>query len=356
MVDRTSTTFAAALERAGEVGYVSNLREVYPSVYTGIVNEQFGSIALCRELARTLPGNGFPSKGLGGCSWHVGIKHFGTLLHPNRLTDLYGAQGIAENILKEEYKPKWSIGATARQLLTWVRPGRQDNGYTADAETLMQGSPYGYHECTPGLYEKVRYYDVRGYYYNMMCRLKSLNVYVGPKLLHWLPTPNDEWERFQSLLYEVQKHKPLRNQLAGNMAGSTPSKDAEPNFMVSYCKKTERVEIRKIPYNPGRFRAAGLLLVRSGAELTWHQCDRLGADAVYSNVDCVFTQGAEPTLWKDHGFMVELKAEGKARVVRRGSWRIGKQCTKPYRFGQKEALPVARGIPPEVHYSFQWLS
>ena len=351
---REIISFEAAIGRVCERGFISDLIMLEEGVYTGKVLDRVGSTALARIMAQWLPGQGFPLKGEGGLTWRVGSKSFGVLVSPASLEAVYEAQGITQGLLQGDYKAGWTIGNLSRQLLRYVRPGEQASGYMADAERLNVGTPYGYHECAPGVVNDCSYFDAKAYYYTMAKRLPSLNVHCGRKGLEWLDTDGEEWGRFQYVLSSVERSKPLRNILAGNMAGSSPQEDATVPNRVWYSSAEGRVKIAPVPHSWGRFRAVGLLLVRSGAELLMRACHEGGKGVVYANTDSVHTTGPCPRVWADHGFTVGVKGTGLSETCHRGSYHVAGVGTKPYMAGDREYIPAERLPIPQVLYS-SWL-
>jgi len=224
-----------------------------------------------------------------------------------------------------------------------------------DAERLMVDTPYGYHECIPGVREDIQYHDAKAYYYNMAKRLPSLNVHCGRSKLTWIDTEAQEWARWKKVISAVEECKSLRNVLAGNMAGSMPSDDATVPWRVWYSTEEDKVKTAPVPHSWGRFRAVGLLLVRSGCELLMRTCIEAGDKAVYANTDGVQMQGDCPKIWEDHGFTVGMKGFGHSEVCHRGSYIIAGTPTKPYEWGHREYIPSPRLPLPTVQYA-SWLA
>ena len=264
------------------------------------------------------------------------------------------------------------MGANARQLLAYVGPPqlcpplREKNAagivrhLPGNADLLLDGIEYGYHECSPGTYPDAAHYDVSGYYYYMMSELPSLRLTVTTERVIFETMLPDEWERWREVLAGIHPHKGLRNSLAGAAAGSTWKEGRER--AVAYARVKGGAPVHKgdphptysfeLPLLTGPFRAAGLLVVRTGYEKTLETCRQ--NNTIYSNIDSVICLPPYTPSWERYGFTVRQDATGAAHILGRGNWRVGGRKTLNYGSGQGTETPAPAAIMPTVQYG-TWL-
>lgn len=357
-------TWAESVLSAEECGFLANVQRLDDTAFSADFPEH-GPLACGRELARNLPGFCVVSPGpLGGISWVNGRNGpHGNIVRSATVAKVKSSREIVEAVTG--LKPKWSVGGNARQLLTWIGPPQD---YSRAHERLLwdispefndgkRPIPYGYHECSPGLYPCGEYHDVSGYYYDMFCRLPSLYVgEVTKTRITFLPMDADTTARWYAVKDAVRHDKSIRNTLAGCAAGSVRSSDERPLMAFSRNKETGGTKCYRLPQRPGPFRAVGLLMVRTGVELTLAQCAYLGGECVYSNVDCTITTTKQSMgIWLYHGFRVPPPTTGATEVCHRGSWCVGVRHTAPYHDGDREYITRERGTMPKTLYHRQWL-
>lgn len=328
------------------------------NVFTAAPRPGFSWGAIARELATFMPGSLQLTGNNSGVIWINGRgSPHGVLMELPALLAAKEAQEVAERITGEKITKCYSVGKSARHILEYVMPPQRDKCGNApkSVERLLQGITYGFHACTPGVYQNVTMLDVSGYYFNMLRRLKSLVVTVDDDGLLWHPMKPDEWERWGYVLEGIRDYKPLRNTLAGVCAGST-----KPTILWTFDKEKNRV-VRKVKKpKAGLFRGAGLLCVHAGSVLC--KKEHLTSESVYSTIDCVTTAANGGTIWKRYGFQVGVKhdqtgkpATGKAIICHRGSYRIGEVETKPFADGMVDYGKPEQGMDfPRTEYT-EWL-
>ena len=344
-------------------------KEVAPGAY--VCHAPAGWQVVARELAAALGGQGRPSPSRTGAAWQCGSALGGTLIDNSVYRSVTQAQGIVQGIIPGA-PLRWSVGSNARQLLAYVGPPqlcpplREKSAagivrhLPANADLLLEGIDYGYHECTPGEYPDAEHYDVSGFYYYMMSQLPSLRLTVTNERIIFDAMPPDEWERWREVLAGILPHKGLRNSLAGAAAGSTWKEGRER--AVAYARVKGAAPAHKgdpfptfqfdLPLLTGPFRAAGLLVVRTGYEKTLQTCRQ--NTTIYSNIDSVICLPPYKPSWERYGFTVRQDAKGNAHILGRGNWRVGTRKTLNYGSGQGTETPAPAAIMPPVQYG-TWL-
>jgi len=198
-------------------------------------------------------------------------------------------------------------------------------------------------------------WDVKSYYYNMISRLPSVRVSVFRNAVKFWNLRPDERARWRDVLDAVRDNKPLRNTIAGACLGSFKPSLAFTSAPDKKASTTETGTVRRIavPGSAGPFRAAGLLVVRSGYELCQRQY--IDSNSVYGTIDSIANSGTRPKVWESVGLTATVKAGGNAEVCHRGSYRIGAFQTKPYATGSRIAAPKDAGEPPAILFYKKWL-
>lgn len=363
--------FNAAVFGLVDCGFLQNIVPVGENAFTATETQGWRTAAY--EAAGELPGFIRPYAS-GGFCWQLGANIGGIVMPPNQHAKVLAARQVVREVTGDVSAEQklWTVGACSRALLRFVG---EKEVYTKSVERIMNGRAYGYHECTPGRYttqedswavdkrrdlfdEPMHYpnpayiapvtlYDVKSYYYDMLCRLPSLRININrQERIRFFPMLPDNRERWIDVLHAIADNKQLRNSIAGSMTGSVKTSVA---FTSSGAGGTRTINV---PGAPGMFRSAGLLVVATGAELCYAQC--ASTDSVYSSVDSVAIRGAgTPDVWTRHGFTTEVKCAGDAHIIGRGCYKIGQFATKPYKNTPMEIavprVPVAQG------YTKQWL-
>ena len=332
--------------------------------------------AVAQEMASVLGGQGRPSPSRTGASWQCGNVIGATLIDNSIYKTVQSAQAIVRSVIPGA-PAKWSLGGLNRQLLryvcdpqpygvtrglTYTRPWA--NEYSAgNADLLLVGIKYGYHECKPGRYDHAEHYDVSGFYHAIMCRLPSLKLLVVGDKIIFETMPDAEWGRWKEVVSAIGSHKPLRNAMAGTMAGQTfgVGKRAVAFARIkggSPEHKGDRWPVRRfdLPIMPGPLRAAGLLIVRTGYEKTLSECRQ--NDTIYSNIDSVICKSIGTTVrssvWEDLGFTVRNEWRGQTHIISRGNWCVGDHATENYGDGLGSDVPVRGSLLPTVQFG-NWL-
>ena len=369
-----SQIYDAGLVRAGNRNANAPV-QVSDGVYVGVAPEGWGTVA--SEFASYLGGQGRPSPANVGAAWQCGRNVPGMIIDAKVYKSVLLAQAIVQAITPGAAL-KWTLGGLARQLYAYVGPPQTSSFRTefqtpwanakryipGMADRLLEGITYGYHQCRPGRYEYAEHYDVSGYYFSMLTRLKSLRLTVYETGFDWDPMLPEEWERWQQVLASVPAHKPLRNALAGAAAGATwgAGKRAIAYSRIKGAAPEHKadpwpVRAYDLPRSSGPFRPAGLLLVRTGYEKTLQQCLEQGLTnpVLYSNIDSVICLPARVPVWERYGFSVKSLYSGPAHIIGRGNWKVGSYETKNYRGGEGAELAAAgeNKLPPVLYGS--WL-
>ena len=378
---RTGKAFTDAVGDMFQCGFLSEYQILEPGVV--VAQDTQGWDEVFSGLAERLPGILMPSKNDSGGVWICGggktnPPPHGIIISRDAYTHTLAAReclrdlGVIGTMLP---KPLFSVGSCARALLAWAFT---EPHYEPSSERLLDGITFGFHACKPGRYicreprtipnpapadltdsavevpnpahkPPIILWDVKSYYYNLICRLPSMRVSTYRNALKFWNARPDERARWRDVLEAVRDNKPLRNSLAGACLGSLKPSPA----FTSANAVPGTVRRISVPGSPGPFRAAGLLVVRSGYELCQRQF--IETDSVYGTIDSVANSGARPRVWESVGLTATVRAGGNAEICHRGSYRIGVFQTKPYAQGSRSVVPVAPTEPPGVLFYKQWL-
>lgn len=311
-----------------------HLDTVRPGLYTCVA--PLGWNRFCKWGSSHLPGQWWPKET--GCTWQVGRRcaWFNEVSMIGRILD------AVECARSFGLEPGWSIGSAARCLLRWI--GKSQRPLTSDL-ALLHDTGRSYQDCRPGVYDGATLYDAAGYYFGLWTRLPCLRVHVHSSgRLLWHHEPAQETRRRWDVADAVKERKLLRNAIVGCSTG----KAAGTRFWHRGVCKTIR-------FGPGLFRASGLLVCRTGWELT-HRAS-LETDSVYSNVDCVVSlDGLYPQVWDDYGVAHEAKARGHAVICNPICYKVGHRETKWYTRGSRLRETLVRpGLTP-YQWCDQWLT
>lgn len=280
---------------------------------------------IAKECAEYLPGM-VRLLSSGGLVWINGADGpHGICLDPSQWAQWEEARNVAHRFFGWGLRPEKvaTVGSIARLFLDWTADAQE---YKPDAEWLLKGATYGYHDCKPGEYENVRMWDVNGYYFHILRELKTLRFRVRRNGLSPMPLRPDETEKWSHVIDVVKDCKVLRNSLVGVMCGSLERGTA---YTRAGCKNGERVRRIHPPGRAGGFRAAGLLVVRCGYEFC--RAESLHSGSIYSTIDCVtLCEDREPFVWGSYGFPSSVRYAGQADIRGRGCYRIGLRPTLPY--------------------------
>lgn len=363
MLHPKQMTWHEAIQSAQDEGFIADVTYLDERALSATYLESKDAVA--RELARNLPGQvQSPPGDLSGLVWinGAGGPH-GVIVRACNVPKVLESRRAAAAVLGGSEGLPWSIGGNARALLRWTGVSQP---YSPSCERLLQDHaalhdgeyrpiPYGYHVCSPGVYDHCTHHDVSAYYYSMLCRVPSLRVAsVTSRRIAWGGMTDQERERWYAVKDAVGACKPLRNCIAGVAAGSVRNILERPSY--GFCRRKGVAGVKKfpLPNRPGPLRALGLLLVRSGVELTMQES--AAGDCVYSNVDCVILRGDRAAkVWEGHGFSVTNEHRGPTEICQRGAWKCGVRETVPYMEGRRDPLPVAPKLLPATIYSGMWL-
>ena len=383
---KSKPDFFRAILTLDALGMLKGTQELDRGIY--VSGETIGWVGVAYELAKLLPGTFRPNVS-GGVNWYNGSNGpHGVIVCWNSFKGVMASREVYRSMVprQETDDAVWSTGAVARRLLSYCA---EPMPYESTAERFISRHPYGYHECDPGVYDTpenpyianpprnlfdepmpisnprysdaVTLYDVKSYYYHMLKRLSTLRIAVASDdTIQTFPMRPSERDKWKDLLDAVEENKPLRNTLCGAATGSlkwsvayTSSRPNQRKDPEGYAKwKPGTVREVMFPGKPGVFRAAGLLVVATGAELCYTQA--LTADAIYATIDSVALRSGRPTVWESYGFTVNVKARGNADICHRGSYRIGQLQTVHYADGDREYYGSPR-IPVPSLYAKQWL-
>jgi len=395
---QTATAFETAVTDVFHCGFLSEIQTLEPGVI--VAQDTQGWDEVFSQLAERLPGILMPSKNDAGGVWICGGGKTNPAPHGIIVSrDAYSRTLAARECLRDLGvigtmlpKPLFSVGSCARALLAWTFT--EPMAYEPACETLLDGIEFGFHACKPGRYvcneprtvpnpnptdlddaatavpnpayrAPVVLWDVKSYYYNMISRLPSVRVSVFRNAIKFWNLRPDERARWRDVLDAVRDNKPLRNTIAGACLGSlkpslafTSAPDKNTSIgnrgdSPSTPNQTGTVRRITVPGSPGPFRAAGLLVVRSGYELCQRQY--IDTNSVYGTIDSVANSGTRPKVWESVGLTATIKAGGNGEICHRGSYRIGAFQTKPYATGSRIAAPKDAGEPPATLFYKKWL-
>jgi len=235
--------------------------------------------------------------------------------------------------------PGWgSMGGTLCRYLDAPVP------VLRSATRLVREWPVPALHAIPGQYQGYHLADVQACYWSLWCRLPSLRVFLagGPRLIFGRES-DEVSERRVRVAAAVGGNKRLRNCVISAAHGSFTPRVA--------WHRGQKITIRP---RPGPFQGAGLLVVRTAAELCHYAA--VQTDAVISNTDCVVCpRDRWPAIWADHGLTVRLQAEGDCEVYNVGSYRVGGHATGWYQRGSRLAVPDLLPARPEREYFREWL-
>lgn len=352
-------------------GFITEPTEVADCVYTA-TQTGHGWVAVASEMACGLPGQIWPGKS--SVSWVCGAGGpHGRLIDTQDVARMEKAYAVCTALGADCYMP-WSMGRIATACMKWaVDPKR----CPTNTERLLKDITIGYHDCTPGHYPDhgerfirdpmkdlfdegsahpnpdyrpgATMYDVSGYYYNLLVRARSPRLQVGSRLF-WGDLTDREGGRWKDMLVAVASYKTLRNSLVGSAMGAKGKRPvyAQDKAKPGTSKRT------MIPLPGGPFRGLGLLIVRTGWELS---CIASGeVDSIYGTIDSVTSVGeTPPRVWTAYGLKTEIRHQGDTTIHRRGCWKVGPKATIPYISGHTMTVPVARAELPERLYYREWL-
>lgn len=341
--DERRGQFAVAVAELRRRNVIGEAWEVWPGCWATAPVRGWQHVG--REAAGLLPGQIWP--GRGGVSWVCGSGGpHGRIMASTQVQDIGRAQDTCAG-LGIRSDTHWSIGRMARDLLTYVC---DPDTCPIRSEHLGQGIELGYHCCKPGAYPDSLLLDVSAYYYSLLCRAPSLRVVCGRRgSVVWGPMSDGERGRFRDVLALVAPDKILRNSLVGCAMGATGKR-----LVYMRDKQTREVVKRRMTLPGGPFRGLGLLILRSGYEIT--AAEALCSDATYSTIDSVVTQSTlSGRVWERFGLEVSVKASGDADIIRRGCWAVGPLKTEPYTSGYRGTVAVPPAPLPAVQYHRAWL-
>lgn len=320
--------FDVRVQELSKAGLLHKAVRYSPSVYIGIASSE-GWKNLASQFIVGMPGISRTIAERHGISWQVGNKVIGYIVPPGDIPELHEAQTIAAEFSDTAFNC-CSMGGLARKCVDYVGPAEKYDSKGKHVEHLLKGIQYGYMECIPGLYPLAHKFDVKSYYYNLALRMPHISPTMIGDRLTWPLVPKDEKQRLARVLEAVKDCKPLRNSMAGAMAGSNKwgtsyADNGKGNFKV----------IPVPPFNGGR-RTAGLVLVRAGWEITRQEVDTEGT--VYSRVDSIITLKSGTGAWKNYGLNVKYEHSGPADIVALGCYKVGDFPTRPYMEQQENLL------------------
>lgn len=349
-------TFHRAVTTAEENGTITMLKQINEKVYTvgelgatykeDIRGFTLGTDTAAVEVISTIPGTMIAAPNsisnvrgrLGTTGIVMEAKSLPGVIHAR---ELYGIiTGLACEF--------WGVPRIARALLEWAARGEPHDD---SDEGMMPNCQWHHQSCPiPGRYSDLALHDVSAYYYTLLTRLRSPRVrYINMRPVFTGDLNGQERDRWRRMLLGVERHKTLRNSLVGCMAGGTAT-------FPCYTSGGGSKPVYRFPMHKqnGPFRAAGLLIVATGNELTYKQA--LTNDAIYANIDCVVipTTASLAPVWSSYGLETGVKASGKADIKRVGVWRIGGQATKNYAPNDDEYTASGR-LDPYIRYADNWL-
>jgi hypothetical protein len=243
-------------------------------------------------------------------TWVRGSQSY-RLIDETKQTEIEHAQAAVAAIIGE--CRSCSPGGMARELLAWI--GHKQHPSELAAESLRE---CGWHfQCwKPGTYQHAQLYDLRGAYFQLLCRLRGPDaVWTRNAILDGLAAPQSE-ERWRRVLDAVKGLKLVRNCLVGAMIGGSDG---------HHC--WHKGEVRKIPSKRGPLFNTGALIVRTLYEVCELEAEH--QETVYANTDSVMIEGeAKPVVWPELGLGYRLEAEGEATVRGIGVYAIGEKRTR----------------------------
>ncbi len=272
-----------------------------------------------------------------GLSWVNGSQRW-YCCHEGALPTLFEARAVCGAL---GLVPGWSLGSCATALLRYVGPG---DCAPWTPRPLRLGCPWAYLRCRPGTCDDATLYDVTAYYYSLARRLPCLRAYPGlDGCLRWGGWQKGEEGRWRAVIDAVGPAKGLRNALVGCAVGSPAGR---PCYF--------RGALRRVKLPPGPFGTAFLLVVRSGAELTWRAARE--SEALWAHTDAVLCpRGNAPAAWGAAGLEVRAVARGEAEVCSLTVYRCGLKCTRWYKAGSRVQVPEPEPAVPLVWWHRQWL-
>lgn len=383
-------TMSDGLELLVKEGFICNLQQVESDVWAATaLRHGWGACAM--ELARLIPAGQFAPIGDSGVRWGMGRNTAGVVVCHDKMPNVKKARLLAREVMGLKFTDSlpWTVGGVGRKMLAWAVPAQEP---LHSIEGLRYNTDegrgqYQYHDCKPGIYERLTHWDVSAYYYRLYCRAPSPHVTPTRRGLIWGVLSDDQRGRWQDLLTalggEGTGAKVTRNALWGAMlggtrlvrGGETKGQERLGGMGTSYTSSGTPGKVRLCHYvtPPGPLRPLAVLLARSAAELCSVASEQV--DSVYSTVDSVTTRGAErPRVWDSVGLPYVIKAGPAAgHIVGCGIWRIGDTPTKHYAnamtgpLGKSRVLmdnaPFFHPTPPhptprhifDTHYYREWL-
>lgn len=293
-----------------------------------------GTSEIARVLSLSSPGQWWA--GQRSVTW-VNGSNTRYLIDWSRLEDVLAARRLCEGLSCPTRS--WSVGGITRHLLGWLGPSPP---CLASSERYLADVPAAYLSVRPGTYSAHRYLDLRAAYWQALCRLPSPVVTWTQDGPCWHPLGREAKGRWHAILEGVAGMKPLRVSLNGCMLGSTTP--------AVVWHRGERV---RVPPRAGRYRTAGLAVVRATYEITHLQSE--GAGAVFANTDCVIIpEETRPAVWDALGYQWREEARGTTEVYNPGSYRVGSKRTYYYDIGSRLATYNVNTPPPRSYTYRAW--
>ena len=321
-------TVLLELYQEGRISYLQHHGEGCAIISTSFEHH------VCGEIAKKIGGRIWPSGT--GFTWTYGKHVFYALTYDAR-EDVFKSRAICK---KFGLDCGWSHGNASRKL--WQYIGHTGE-YSSICEEFLDGVTQGYFHCLPKENTSAAMYDVKSYYYTMLCRLDNLDVMPLEGEVCWGITEPDVMERFRDVVAEIGDCKMLRNSFAGSAAGSIGG--------TPYYNKNG---IGHQSMAPSNVRGIGLLIIRSAYEITQQAARQ--SNSIYTALDCVITEEHKsPEIWRALEFETKCQGRGETSVYNLGTYKCGHKDTVFYRMGDRTKLECDLDDVPDNLYFRQWL-
>lgn len=308
-----------------------------------------GWARIAKRLSQELSGQLIPTMGggvirLSSQKGQRGGRVTGYLIQEGDLKETLRARANLATLGLEDEEIPWNVTGCAGRLLKYVGEPQK---FEKSAAFVWRGrGKIFYHECAPGKYKDLSYWDVRACFYTLLCRLPSLYVSIGPNDIDFFSMPPGARERWRDVQTVVTYQKLLRNSMWGRACGNTPN--AGPRI---FYHRGNRKEFRG---GPGPFAAAAWLVAASAWDLNRAAAEETGA--VYGTADSIIAPITRaPAAWRNAGLDYEAVPPGAAEICHRGSYLVAGKQTQTYYNGSRAYKETPRPPSPPCNYAPQWV-
>lgn len=301
-----------------------------------------------RELSEETGGQFFLTA---DCLTHVQGSWVRRWILRDKIAEQAENQARLQKALKTEMP--LTYGGQARAIIKWL--GWQYK-YTAVEREIMSRviGPFHFQHCLPKKQIAwIRMYDLKSAYWQMVGRMPSPLVRIGPNgSVSFYPIRDREKSKRWNVLYSIMAEcpKPFRLIFVGACASGI-----QRHTYQTYCKGQE---ITPPLQTVTPLAGMATLAIRATYEVTQEQARRLRSR--YANADCCTVEGEQPfycplEVWGGLGLDYDIRAEGEGEIRAIGYYRIGDRVTDNWPCIPSEdwyQVHTGKIVPPVYHTTF----